>query len=204
MSYTEIYTFSKDGACEDCHEVKNAWRGALAVWSLLERKYLPVYRPRYVPDYVPDDEVEAFCGFSPNRIGAFDGDAIKEIWNLCRQSYVSETDKIVLLTTLDNVLVKREHIQKVIEAFEAFAKEHADKTNLDQQAAVLKEILEDDEVTAVGWNQTSVNGDSWSNAGETVIDEDGDECGSPYNYKTGNKHWWLFGEGDDTAEEVHE
>lgn len=206
MSETIIYGFGIDGACtEDEVRIRNAFRGGIRIWQLLEKKYLPVYRPRYVPDYVPDGEIEAFLGHAPSRIFSIsDQEPMRDIWSLFTAENVSETDKIVLGTTLDDVLVRRGNIQRVIEAFEAFDKEHEGDTSLKEQAEGLRTFLEDPNITAVGWNQTSVNGDDWSNIGDPVIDEDGDECGSPYNFKTGKIHWWLFdaiGEATEASDE---
>ena len=52
-------------------------------------------------------------------------------------------------------------------------------------------MLSSDNCIAVGWNQTSVNGDTWKNYGG--YDEEKDEC-IPYNCLTMNKHWYLFDE----------
>ena len=39
MSYTEIYGLTNDSVV--CiGETKNSWRGAVAVWTMLEKKYL--------------------------------------------------------------------------------------------------------------------------------------------------------------------
>ena len=205
MSETIIYGFGPDGICT-CEEAsaKNAWRGAMAIWKILEKKYLPPYRPRYVPASVPDNEINEYLGFEPTRVSGANMDAMNAIWHLFIIDSVSITDKIVLGTTFDNVLVRREDIPKVIEAFEAFDKEHDGMTNLKEQADGLRAFYEDEDVSAVGWNQTSVNGDDWSNAGDTILDEDGAEIGSPYNYKTGKKHWWLFDELEKPPEDRNE
>ena len=41
MSYTEIYGFDKSGDAYMQEEVQNAWRGAMAVWSILEENTYP-------------------------------------------------------------------------------------------------------------------------------------------------------------------
>ena len=193
MSKTVIHGFGMDGICTSkIAEANNAWRGAVMVWQILESKYLPKYRPRYVPASVPDDEIEEYLGYKPTRLSSSNVGAMSAVWHLLIADGVSITDKIVLGTTFDNVLVRRDDIPKVIEAFEAFDKEHEGMTNLKEQADGLRAFYKDEEVSAVGWNQTSVNGEDWSNIGEPIIDEDGDEVGGPYNFKTGNRHWWLF------------
>jgi hypothetical protein len=37
MSYTEIYAFNKNAQAEFYGEVKNAHRGAMAIWSFFEQ-----------------------------------------------------------------------------------------------------------------------------------------------------------------------
>jgi len=48
-------------------------------------------------------------------------------------------------------------------------------TNLKEQADGLRAFYADENISAVGWNQTSVNGDDWSNFGGYEEDEDGEE-----------------------------
>ena len=47
MSYTEIYGFDKKGDAYYYNSVKNAWRGGMAIWQYLEKKYLPPYYSKY-------------------------------------------------------------------------------------------------------------------------------------------------------------
>lgn len=196
MSETIIFGFGMNGICtREIYEAHNSWRGAVAVWRAIEKKYLPPYRPPYVPAWIQDDEVEEFLGHETSRLFApSDPDAMKDVWQIFGNESVPITDRIVLGTTLDNVLVRRENIQKVIEAFESFDKEHEGMTNLKEQAVGLRAFYRDEDITAVGWNQTSVSCDDWSNTGDTIIDEYGDEIGGPYNFNTGERHWWLFDE----------
>lgn len=101
-------------------------------------------------------------------------------------------DRIVLFTTFDNCLVKKEDIPRVIEALRAFeGDDHKGETNLGEQADILQTIYDDPETIAVGWNQTSVTVESWENIGG--YDEEKDEA-IPYNCLTGDKHYWLFDE----------
>lgn len=106
---------------------------------------------------------------------------------LADRSDVSDVDRICLFTTFDNCLVKKDDIPKVIEVFRLFKGE----TSLKEQADILEQMYVDDDCIAVGWNQTSVNGDTWVNLGG--YDEDNDES-IPYNCLTGTKHYWLFDE----------
>ena len=51
-------------------------------------------------------------------------------------------------------------------------------------------FLDDPEISAVGWNATSVSCDTWANGGE--LEADGER--GPYNFMKQDKHWWLFDE----------
>ena len=187
MSYTEIFGFDKDGNAYSADEVKNAWRGAMAIWNILEQKYLSQYRPSYVPKWIPDDKLESHLGYKPSRCSALmDEEAMKEIWSLADDKKVSRTDRICLFTTFDRCLVKRDNIKKIIEAFNEFEGE----TSLKEQALVLQKMLKDENCIAVGWNQTSVNGDTWENYD---YDEQNDES-IPYNCLKQDEHYWLFEE----------
>ena len=191
MSYTEIFAFNKDGLCCEEYAIKNAWAGAMAVWGILEEKYLPPYRPRYVPDGMSMDEFAQRFGFKPSRLSIGlaterESPAI-EIWNLFENEAVPMNDRIVLGTTFDQVLIRRDEIGKVIRAFRSFA----GKTNLKEQADILNEIMKNEEISAVGWNQTSVNADTWMTGGGL---SDNNEGCLPYNYQKQDDHWWLFDE----------
>lgn len=189
MSSTEIFCFNKEGLCCQEYAIKNAWRGAMAVWRIMEEEYLPPYRPSYVPAEMPIHEFEQRFGFKPSRLSFTSAtkkeNPAKEIWNLFEDQGVAFNDRIVLGTTLDWVLVRTGEIEKVIHAFRNFSGE----TNLKEQAYILGEIIKDENISAIGWNQTSVNADTWMNAGPF---EEGEQ--KPYNYLEQDKHWWLFDE----------
>jgi hypothetical protein len=193
MSHTEIFGFNNEGNAYHQADIKNAWRSGMAIWNHLEKKYLPPYLPSYTPAYIKSvDEFESRLGYRPTRTSSMmDGNAMKEIWSLADDDKVSLTDKIVLLTTFDKVLIKKEDLPKVISAFKDFDGE----TSLKEQAQVLQTMFEDEGCIAVGWNQTSVNGDTWMNIGG--YNEDNEES-IPYNCLKQSWHHWLFDELDTT------
>ena len=191
MSSTEIYYFNKVGECCGEYSVRNAFRGAMKVWHIMEEKYLPPFRPKYVPEGMTMEEFEQRFELKPSRLSITFNDQkenpAKEVWNLFENKSVPISERIVLGTTFDWVLVKREEIGKVIQAFRAFQGE----TNLGEQADILEECLKDENVAAIGWNQTSVNADTWMTAGRLKGNDEGHE---PYNFLKQDKHWWLFDE----------
>lgn len=198
MSCTEIYAFDQAGFPHLYGEVYNSWRGAMAVWHIMEERHLPPFVPWYVkscnwyhPDMAPE-EVERRIGYKPSRALCYGGkeEPAREIWNLVDSPDIPEHEKIVLYTTFDHCLVRAENLPAVIAAFRAFeGADHQGETNLGEQANILEEISRDPEVIAVGWNQTSVNADTWSSIGgyDSVKDEP-----IPYNCLTGDAHYWLF------------
>jgi hypothetical protein len=185
MSYTEIFGFGSDGKVKSSCDIGNSWRGAMAVWMILEKKYLPSL-PK--PDWARVcNEPDQYW----SRTGSVSFDEskphpMKPIWDLADDKRLSFGEQIVLCCTFDNVLIKRNDFKKVIDSFKEFEGE----TSLKEQAKAIELLLEDPDIQAVGFNQTSVNGDNWSNIGG--YDKD-DECLS-YNFLTMDKHWWLFDE----------
>ena len=185
MSYTEIYAFGKDGNAYLFKEINNSWRGAMAIWTVLEEKYLPQYRPSYVPPSVLDSELKDYCNYKPSRCGAiFDKKAMQEIWDLVNGDLMTPEERIVLATTFDKVIIARKDVLDTIDAFNKFEGD----TSLKEQAEILQEMYDQGDIIAVGWNQTSVNGDNWENFS---YDEDEEEY-TPYNVLTGTEHQFIF------------
>ena len=181
MSYTEIYKFKKDGNAERFAEVKNAFRGAMAIWINVEKRYLP----KYIPTWAMGDTSREY-----SRTSDIMGGGVKEIWALFYDDKISEIDKIVLGSSFDNVVVMKEDIPKLIESFRNFEGE----SSLKEQADLIEDAYNnDDDLLAIAWNQTSVNGDAWE-SDETGLDEDGYEYYLPYNLLKDERHWNLFEE----------
>jgi hypothetical protein len=188
MSRTEIFGFDKEGNAYWEADIGNAFRGGMAIWSILEERYLPPHRPSYVPAWIPDSQIERHLGYKPFRCCDMRNEnGMKEIWALADSEKTSLADKIVLMTTFDKVLVKKEDLPKVIEVFETFEGE----TSLKEQALVLRRMYDDENCIAVGWNQTSVNADTWTTFGG--YDEEKEEY-IPYNCLKQNEHYWIFDE----------
>jgi hypothetical protein len=190
VSWTEIYAFDKEGNAKLFGEIQNSWRGGIAIWAILEERYLPPYIPDYVKAcnwYKPDmcyKEIISRNGFKPTRLSSMGNEkAINDIWDLAYDEKVADVDKTVLLTTFDNAVVRIENVPEIIKAFKQFDGE----TSLKEQSDILQEIVDSGEYIAVAWNQTSVSGDSW-NFG---YDEEKDES-TPYNLNKGDKHWYIY------------
>lgn len=137
MSYTEIYRISKVKKTKMVGEVKNAFRGAMAVWDALDKKYLPPFTKYNMP------------------FSRMIGDEIKEVWALADDVRLSESERICLLSTFDNVYVLREDIPRLTKAMREFP--HS--SSLLEQAEIIETLTKDKNCWAVCWNQTSVNAD---------------------------------------------
>ena len=180
MSYTEIYKFKKDGDAEEIGEVKNAFRGAMAICTHLEKKYLPKFIPEWAKS-IGEDLTKDY-----SRISSMKQEDMKEVWDIIKHPYITDTHKIAMNSTFDNVVVKRENLEKLVLAFREFEFE----TSLKEQADLIEEALKDDpDLLGLGWNQTSVNGDTWANSGE--YNEETEEHAS-YNLLKEKKHWFMF------------
>lgn len=150
MSYIQIFKFDREGNSEIISRVKNSWRGSMAIWEIMGNKY---------------------CGHGAS---VFDVEKMRKIWNLADSADVSVTERIVLFTTLDKCLVKKENLDKVIRAFRDFRGD----TSLPEQADILEELLNDDDCIAVGWHQNDISCEQWFN----------------YNCLNNTEHYWLFDE----------
>ena len=197
MSCTELYAFDKEGNAYLFGTTHNSWRGGMAVWRAMEERHLPQIITEYVKDmwnYRPEmtaSDIEKMLGYKPSRTSIVTAsqkdDPMKEIWELADNPEIPRHERIVLFTTFDKALVKREHFQEVIDAFRAFGGE----TSLPEQAEILEKMLLQDDIIAAGWNQTSVNADTWDVVGG--YNEEADES-IPYNCLTGTQHYWIFDE----------
>ena len=148
----------------------------MAIWNIIDLKYLPPFIPRW--KYLFDD---------PNHVchRTADQDAIKEIWKLYDGDTLSKTDKIVLGTTFDNVVVLKKDMLMVIEAFNNFEGNHS----LKEQALILEQIYKSKKYIGCAWNQTSVNGDAWIYGYTPLSDKQ-----IPYNIKKHTGHYEIFNE----------
>ena len=185
MSCTEIFGLKKN-TVEYIGETRNSWRGAMAVWIFLEKKYLPKYVPDWARTLDKEDQEYSRTSFEISLSSAMEqkDNPMEEIWDLFKSPKLTKSERIVLGSTFDNVLAKVESIDKVLQAFREFEGD----TTLKEQADIIEQaIKEDPEIVAIGWNQTSVNGDTW--ASDSYDEEKEEPIG--YNLETGTRHWFL-------------
>lgn len=191
MSYTIIYRFRKDGTAVKHAWLTNPWRGAMAIWQEMERRYLPLYLPSHITSkwwYRPGmtaEDISRHLGRAPTRTAFSTNGAINEIWDLADDPKVPLPERIVLCTTLDGILIHREDIPRVVEAFRSFQ----GNTTLPRQADILEQLFESDNCIAVGWDQNSIVSENWGNRGGYDYTTD---TSLPYNCLTMTEHEWLF------------
>ena len=113
MSYVEIYKINKEKELVHYKDVHNSWLGFMHVWDELERKYLPKF----------DEQNVLMTRFVAGMIGEKNKDGnhpMQDIWDLWMSDKLTENEKIVLVTTLDNVYIKFEDLHKVANAYRDF------------------------------------------------------------------------------------
>ena len=167
MSYTEMYKVNSDGTVHHAAEFRNSFRGAFLVWKQMGERYL---------------------GIDAGKAIAYN-ESMQEVWNLWKSPDVPLHHRIVMMSTFDHVMVRRENLPRLIAAIEKYALSF-DPGTLLQQAHKLQELAQDESVLAVCWNQTSVNCGVW-----WVYDGSNDEDeGQPYNINRDSDHYFLFDE----------
>ena len=191
MSYTEIYKFDKNGDASFLGQTENAWRGAMAIWRILKRKYLaPLSKPSWI------DEADYLKrGYYRYQVPPPTDDNIphplQPVWDLFKDHRLFNDEKNVLGTTFDRVIVRRENILEIIGSFYTFSERN--KTNnvnlsLKEQAEIIQHaITNDDDLIAIAWNQTSIGEAFWESYN---IDENGENI--PYNIFNDSEHQFLF------------
>lgn len=188
MSSTVIVGFDKTGTLleEEVGAIHNSWRGAPVIWRYFEEKYLEPWFPDYISEEEKAKGIDVFeqrHGYRPSRLLRFSDNSLDEICELAYNPDIPEDERIVLITTFDKVLVRKEEIPCVIEAFRNFPEE----TSLPEQADILEMAYNDSDIVAVGWIQTTVCCDMWCGG----YDEDNDEE-IPYNFNVNKEHHWVF------------
>lgn len=169
MSATEIFTAGPDGELHNTHDFRNAWRGAMSLWTYLG---------------------ETRLGWE--HLPLFSAESMRPLWNLADDPDLPEHLRLALVTTFDSVVVPRKHMRVVGEALRKAGEElrAAGKlTHLHMQGELLLSLLgEPDEgaqpVHYVAWNQTNVNADVWR------------YCGAPYDTEDGEptRRAWRLGD----------
>lgn len=164
MSYTELYAVNKKGEVEFYDEVKNSWAGGMHVWNTLNEKY----------------------SFNDSMFTQF-----KRTWGAFNKGVYEKYEDVMLGSSFDNCVIKKEDFDKMIAAMNQYLKENPN-SNYDEQIKIIETMKNDEEVFGLAWCQTSVANDAW----DYDYDEEKEEV-IPYNINKSDKHWFLFEELED-------
>lgn len=187
-----LYGFGSDGVVHQEAHIPNMALGSTAIWSYMERKYLPVYRPLSAMDKpwyredMSDEEFLSSYGRWPSRITNQIPRFMQEVFDLVDRPDIPEGERLVLATTLDWHLLHREDIPTAIQAFQAFPAD----SNLPAQADVLESFLQYTCFAAVGWRQSPFRGIDWAHVPEHTPGLF-DANAPSYNFISGKSHVWI-------------
>jgi hypothetical protein len=161
MSYIEIFAFNENGDSESIGEVQNAFRGCMAFWLNLEKKYLPSVETKNI---LMRNEYNS-------RLFCFNEEHLDEFWGLVDDERLSSDERLILLSTFDKVIIGKEKVPELIHAYKTTDCD----CNLPQQAEIIERAFQENKYLGVAFNQTSVMEDPW-----TLYDDEKDES-VPYN-----------------------
>lgn len=136
MSYTTLFVFKGDKVYSQT-DYQNAHGGAMAIWMMMGRRHIG-------PGFV-----------------IFDDDQSKRLFALADDPSIPWFARVTLMSTFDNVVVRREDLPRLVKAFQMFDAEYATAWkqgsvwSVPDQAEDIRRA-HDDGAQAVGWNQTSV------------------------------------------------
>ena len=139
MSYVSIYGIPLKSPVRLLGEVHNSHRGAAVIWDIIG---------------------ETYCGVDGFPWGRENRDLAREIWGKWKDPEVPFEHRFVLASTMDRVMIRRDHVAELIRCMEVFDHDFPGRTNLAGQIEILRPVL-NGRLVAVGWNQTSIGGSPW-------------------------------------------
>lgn len=202
MSSCILFIVNVDGDVVESQQFKNSWGGAALIWDYFTEKYFPL--PAGKKSW--ERQVGMFANLQP-------------IWDLQDREDLPEEEYAVLLSTFDNVMVKREDLEYLADCFETvlrdmppYLENYSTRANhMQAEADAFRKLAKDPTVQAVCWQQTTVSEDMWWESPEEPENYDDlteeeqkrfdNLDGKPYNINMGQKHWFLFHKEDDKENE---
>lgn len=164
MSTTTIYRLGREPG--ELAEFRNSWRGAMQVWNHIAKRYL---------------KLEMFPFHGPDQ---------GRVWGATKTHPLSPEERIVLLSTMDNAVVRGADVPAVAAAFDAYGAGHTD-SSFREQAQAMRELIASGEIKPddwIAWQQTSV-GEFWGQ----LWNEEGEDY-DWYDPATGTKHFDFYAE----------
>ncbi|MFB9992042.1 hypothetical protein ACFFLM_08725 [Deinococcus oregonensis] len=160
MSHTELTALDAAGQAVQSIQIQNAFRGAMHVWMTMAKE------------------------LSLSPVVVFDPTTAHQVLDVWKVPDAPTYLQITMLSTFDNMLVRRSELVEVAQAFQEFSRMHAPGSLL-EQAAALEELSHLEQIHAVGWCHTSVIDNPWR-----PLDPTGGEY-RPFDFAT-DTHWFLF------------
>ena len=137
MSETIIYAVKQDEEPIFIGECRNAWRGAMYVWNDIAKRY-----------------------FGLDSFPMLDDDMRSKIWNAGDEKSLTDSELIVLASTMDKAVVKKEGISQLLSAFKEYGDIHENSSISDQAKLISDEEINIPDGYSLAWVQTSV-GEGW-------------------------------------------
>jgi len=120
-----------------------------------------------------------------------DENTVAELWKLVANPDLPVCARVVLASTFDKVMVKREDFASLATSMRVFDRTFPSPPNyvnhLPEMAGAIDGLLKDEGAQALCWYPMSVAEDLWYVGGG----EDGSD-GRGYNIATDKGHWFLF------------
>ena len=138
MSTTSIFAVKQGEAPIPLGEVRNAWRGAMYVWSDMAKRYFGLEAFPF-----SDDEMQS------------------RVWNAGNEKPLTEAELIVLASTMDKAIAPKTTVHKLLDAFREYGSDHPDSSLGDQADLISGNLSDIPDGYAIAWIQTSVCGDRW-------------------------------------------
>lgn len=129
---------------------------------------------------------------------------MKPVWDMYKNKEIDISDRVVLASTFDNVIIPRSYFNSLITHFENFVKAHGkyieEKVcHINKYIEAIKSFKDDGETTGVCWHQTSVGESLWESG-----DFDKEENYIPYNTTKKEEHWYLNAENCSEINIIHD
>jgi hypothetical protein len=165
----------EDGIVSSEFEWNNGHGAAARVWDALYNKYLHDGKPYS-------------CWMNMRDF--------KPLWSLWKDPRLSEVEQRVQLMTFDYAIIRRENFRRAADDLDAFEDLHPSGSRVSHLCAwaeTLRELADDEEIEAIGFQHTSVGENlfvSWEENSDPDSEEE-DIC-IRYNINTEDKHFEVF------------
>ncbi|MEE9341060.1 MAG: hypothetical protein V3V21_05290 [Thermoplasmata archaeon] len=169
MSHTVIFKVPESGPIERFREFHNSYLGAPLIWNHLGRKYLRTHW-----SFINNADTEA-------------------LWTLQNDPRLADYERLALLSTFDNAMLRREYFELMADALFAIAEEKSAPRpgHLVEQAITFRAMLADEECYAACWIQTSVVADPWHRYDACPTCGQNEDVVRMFDLSRDDGHWFI-------------